>query len=294
MARAEDLRLIERFLEAFVVERRAARNSVLAYRRDLVDFARTIDRPLATVTAADVRSYLAALDRRGLKAATVARRLSALRRFFLFLLEEGLRADDPMADIDSPKLARRLPRVLDENAVERLLAHDPPWPLPKIMRLKKKGGLDEELFRGSTINTPSMMCVEDWLDALAWAESLGGLPALIARADRNAAVLDAWVRKTPWIAHLVADPAIRSNTSVCLKIVDPAVAALPEPDQRAFVKRLCGLLEEEGVAYDIAGYRNAPPGLRIWCGATVEAEDVAALGPWLDWAFHETKAALVS
>ncbi len=122
MARAEDLRLIERFLEAFVVERRAARNSVLAYRRDLVDFARTIDRPLATVTAADVRSYLAALDRRGLKAATVARRLSALRRFFLFLLEEGLRADDPMADIDSPKLARRLPRVLDENAVERLLA----------------------------------------------------------------------------------------------------------------------------------------------------------------------------
>ncbi len=184
--------------------------------------------------------------------------------------------------------------ILSPRAVERLLAHDPPWPLPKIMRLKKKGGLDEELFRGSTINTPSMMCVEDWLDALAWAESLGGLPALIARADRNAAVLDAWVRKTPWIAHLVADPAIRSNTSVCLKIVDPAVAALPEPDQRAFVKRLCGLLEEEGVAYDIAGYRNAPPGLRIWCGATVEAEDVAALGPWLDWAFHETKAALVS
>ncbi len=182
--------------------------------------------------------------------------------------------------------------ILSPRAVERLLSYDPPWPLPKIMRLKKKGGLDDGLFRGATINTPSMLCVEDWLDTLAWAEEIGGLSALIARADANAAALDAWVQETPWIDHLVADPAIRSNTSVCLTIIDPDFTRLPEDAQRVFVKRMCARLEEAGAAYDIAGYRNAPPGLRIWCGATVDVADVQALGPWLDWAFHETKAAL--
>ncbi len=181
--------------------------------------------------------------------------------------------------------------ILSPRAVDRLLAYEPPWPLPKIMRLKKKGALDEALFRGATINTPSMLCVEDWLDALDWAEEIGGLDALIARADANAAALDAWVRKTPWVDHLVRDAAIRSNTSVCLRIVDPDFCRLPEADQRRFVKRLAALLEREEAAYDIAGYRHAPPGLRIWCGATVEVADVEELGPWLDWAFHETKSA---
>ncbi len=179
--------------------------------------------------------------------------------------------------------------LLSPRAVERIETYDPPWPLPKIFRLKKKGALDRAIFRGATINTPSMLCVEDYLDALDWAESLGGIDALHARADENALVLDEWVRRTDWIAHLVADPAIRSNTSVCLKIVDPAFADLDEPAQRAFVKTMTALLEEEGVAFDIAGYRDAPPGLRIWCGATVEADDIAALGPWLDWAFARTR-----
>ncbi|RMF13894.1 MAG: phosphoserine transaminase [Alphaproteobacteria bacterium] len=180
--------------------------------------------------------------------------------------------------------------LLSPRAVERIETYDPPWPLPKIFRLKKKGVLNRAIFEGATINTPSMLCVEDYLDALDWADAIGGLGALHARADENAAVLDEWVRRTEWIDHLVADPTIRSNTSICLKIVDPAFAALDEAAQRDFVKQMTGLLENEGVAFDIAGYRDAPPGLRIWCGATVEADDIAALCPWLDWAFAQLRA----
>ena len=167
----------------------------------------------------------------------------------------------------------------------------PPRPLPKIFRLTKGGKLIEGIFAGETINTPSMLAVADAIDALDWMETIGGLDATRARADANFAALQAWVDASPWVENLVADPAARSNTSVCLRIVDPAVAALDEAAQRDFVKRLAKLLESEGVAYDIAGYRDAPPGLRVWCGTTVDAADVAALTPWLDWAFAATKAA---
>jgi phosphoserine aminotransferase len=180
--------------------------------------------------------------------------------------------------------------ALSPRAVERLESFTPPRPLPKIFRLTKAGRLNRDIFSGATINTPSMLCVADYLDALDWAEGIGGLEALIARADANAAALGAWVARTPWVENLVADPALRSNTSVCLKIVDPAVAALDEAGQRAVVKRMTALLEEEGVAFDIAGYRDAPPGLRVWCGATVESADIEALTPWLDWAFAAARA----
>ena len=150
----------------------------------------------------------------------------------------------------------------------------------------------KEIFEGETINTPSMLCVEDYLDALAWAERIGGLKALFARADANARVLLDWAERTPWVENLAADPATRSNTSVCLKIVDPAVAKLPIEAQRAFVKQLEAMLDKENAARDIAGHRDAPPSLRIWCGSTVEAADLAALTPWLDWAFAECKAGL--
>jgi len=182
--------------------------------------------------------------------------------------------------------------ILSPRAVERLESYTPPWPLPKIFRLTKGGKLITGVFVGETINTPSMLCVEDCLDALDWAESIGGLPALCARADANAKVLLDWVERTPWLENLAADPATRSNTSVCLKIVDPAIAQLPEEAQRAFVKRLETLLDKENAARDIAGHRDAPPSLRIWCGSTVEKADVAALTPWLDWAFAEAKAGL--
>jgi phosphoserine aminotransferase len=182
--------------------------------------------------------------------------------------------------------------VLSPRAVERLETYKPPWPLPKIFRLTKGGRINEGIFAGETINTPSMLCVEDYLDALGWAKSIGGLAATIARSDANAAALAAWVKVTPWVEHLARVPAQRSNTSVCLKVVDPAVTRLPLEAQGAFAKSLAGLLEKEGVAYDIAYYRDAPPGLRIWCGATVETSDIEALTPWLDWAFAETKAAL--
>ncbi len=182
--------------------------------------------------------------------------------------------------------------ILSPRAVERLESYTPPWPLPKIFRLTKGGKFMKEVFEGETINTPSMLCVEDYLDALKWAESIGGLPALIARADASARTLFDWVERTPWLENLAIDPATRSNTSVCLKIVDPAVARLPLEAQRAFVKQLEALLEKEGAACDIAGHRDAPPSLRIWCGSTVETADVAALTPWLDWAFAETKAGL--
>ncbi len=182
--------------------------------------------------------------------------------------------------------------ILSPRAVERLENYAPPRPLPKLFRLTKGGKLIEGIFEGATINTPSMLCVEDYVDTLKWATGLGGLAALHARADENAAVLGEWVEKTPWIDFLCADPALRSNTSVCLKITDPNIAALNEANQRTFVKAMEKRLEAEEAAYDIGGYRDAPPGLRIWCGATVERDDVEALCPWLDWAFADAKASL--
>jgi phosphoserine aminotransferase len=175
--------------------------------------------------------------------------------------------------------------ILSPRAVERLETYTPPRPLPKIFRLTKGGKLIDGVFKGETINTPSMLCVADAVDALDWMEGIGGLAATRARADANAAAVQAWVDATPWVENLVADPAARSNTSVCLRIVDPEIAGRDEAAQRDFVKAMTKLLEAEGVAYDIAGYRDAPPGLRIWCGTTVDTADVAALGPWLDWAF---------
>jgi phosphoserine aminotransferase len=175
--------------------------------------------------------------------------------------------------------------ILSPRAVERLESYTPPRPLPKIFRLTKGGKLIDGVFNGETINTPSMLCVADAVDALDWMEGLGGLDATRARADSNFRALQDWVEATPWIENLVADPAVRSNTSVCLRIVDPEIAGRDEAAQRDFVKAMTKLLEAEGVAYDIAGYRDAPPGLRVWCGTTVDTADVAALGPWLDWAF---------
>jgi phosphoserine aminotransferase len=182
--------------------------------------------------------------------------------------------------------------VLSPRAVKRLETYKPAWPLPKIFRMTKGGKLNEALFEGETINTPSMLCVEDWLDTLAWAKSVGGLDALVARADANTKEIADWVRRTPWVEFLARDPAVRSNTSVCLKIADPAVIKLSADAQGAFAKSLTALIEKEGAGYDLAYYRDAPPGLRIWCGATVEASDVAALTEWLDWAFARTKDAL--
>jgi phosphoserine aminotransferase len=182
--------------------------------------------------------------------------------------------------------------ILSPRAVARLESYTPPWPMPKIFRMTKGGKLVEGIFEGETINTPSMLCVEDYLDALNWGKSLGGLKALIARADANTKVITDWVAKTPWVDFLATNPALRSNTSVCLKVVDPAIAALPAEAQAAFAKALVGAVEKEGVGYDLGAYRDAPPGLRIWCGATVEASDVAALTGWLDWAFAEAKASL--
>jgi phosphoserine aminotransferase len=182
--------------------------------------------------------------------------------------------------------------ILSPRAVERLESYRPPWPLPKIFRLTKGGKLNEDIFQGVTINTPSMLCVEDYLDALSWAKSVGGLKALMARADANAGVIADWVARTPWIAFLCKDPALRSNTSVCLKVVDPAVLKLAPEAQTKFVKNLSALLEKEGVAYDIDAYRDAPSGLRIWCGSTVERGDLEALTAWLDWAYAEAKEAL--
>ena len=182
--------------------------------------------------------------------------------------------------------------VLSPRAVERLETYAPAWPLPKIFRLTKGGKLIEGIFEGATINTPSMLCVEDYLDALTWGRSVGGLDGLTGRADRNAAAIADWVTRTPWVDFLAADPAVRSNTSVCLVIVDPAVSVLDKSGQAAFAKRMASALETEGVAFDIGAYRDAPPGLRIWCGGTVETSDLEALVPWLDWAFAAQKADL--
>ena len=182
--------------------------------------------------------------------------------------------------------------VLSPRAVERLEKYKPVWPLPKIFRMTKGGKLNEGIFAGETINTPSMLALEDYLDALSWAKSIGGLKATVARSDANAKMLADWVVITPWVENLAIDDATRSNTSVCLKIIDPAVTRLSVDDQAAFAKNLAGMLEKEGVAYDIAFYRDAPPGLRIWCGATVDTGDIEALTPWLDWAFAQAKTAL--
>src|ERR1700694_4815325 len=182
--------------------------------------------------------------------------------------------------------------VLSPRAVARLESYKPAWPLPKIFRMTKGGKLNEGIFEGETINTPSMLCVEDYLDTLQWGKSIGGLKALIARADANAKVVSAWVARTPWVEFLASDPAIRSNTSVCLKVVDPVVTALSPDAQAAFATTLAAAVEKEGAGYDLAHYRDAPPGLRVWCGATVEAADVEALTDWLDWAFARTKDAL--
>ncbi len=182
--------------------------------------------------------------------------------------------------------------ILSPRAVERLESYAPPWPLPKIFRMTKAGKLNEGIFRGETINTPSMLCVEDYLDALNWAQSVGGLDGMIARADANMGVIADWVERTGWADFLASDAASRSNTSVCLSIVDPDVDALDAPGKSAFAKSLATMLDAEGVAYDIGAYRDAPPGLRIWAGATVEKADLEALMPWLDWAFATAKADL--
>ena len=171
--------------------------------------------------------------------------------------------------------------ILGPRAVERLESHTPQWPLPKVFRLTKGGKLIEGIFRGETINTPSMLAVEDAIFALEWGKSIGGLSAMKARADANAAALDAIVRERGWLGHLAADPATRSNTSVCLTV---------EGADSDFVKKFAALLEEHDAAYDIAGYRDAPPGLRVWCGATVDTADIEALGPWFDWAWATLRA----
>ncbi|HDZ75216.1 MAG TPA: phosphoserine transaminase [Aurantimonas coralicida] len=182
--------------------------------------------------------------------------------------------------------------ILSPRAVARLESYKPAWPLPKIFRLTKGGKLIEGIFKGETINTPSMLCVEDYLDALAWSKEIGGLAALKARADANLAAVESYVAANPWLSFLAADKALRSNTSVCLTFADPAVARLTADQQAAFAKGVAALLEKEGVALDIGAYRDAPPGLRIWCGATVETADVEALMPWIGWAYDVQKAGL--
>jgi phosphoserine aminotransferase len=180
--------------------------------------------------------------------------------------------------------------ILSPRAVERLESYTPAWPLPKIFRMTKGGKLIEGIFVGETINTPSMLCVEDYIDALEWADGIGGLKALIAKSEANLKVLADWVAKSDWAAFLANDPATISNTSVCLKVSDPWLATLDAEAQAAVPKKLAALLDEEGVAYDIGAYRDAPPGLRIWAGATVDAEDLQALTSWLDWAYATVKA----
>jgi phosphoserine aminotransferase len=182
--------------------------------------------------------------------------------------------------------------ILSPRAVERLLTHKPSWPVPKIFRLVENGKLLEGIFAGETINTPSMLAVEDDIDTLKWGKSIGGLAALHARADANTKLLSDWVERTPWIDFLAVDPATRSNTSVCLSIVDPDVVAAGAVATVA--KGIVKMLEDEGVAYDFGSYRDAPPGLRVWAGGTVEASDIDALTDWLDWAFAAQKAALSS
>jgi phosphoserine aminotransferase len=183
--------------------------------------------------------------------------------------------------------------ILSPRAIQRLETHTPTWPIPKLFRMKKGGKIDRAIFAGSTINTPSMMCVEDYLDTLSWARSVGGLAGLISRANANAQVLYDWVDRTPWIECLAVDPTTRSNTGVCLKMVDPLVTAHGTSAQAALANAMVALLEAQGVAYDIGSYRDAPPGLRIWTGATIEQSNLSALIPWLEWAHEEAKAAVL-
>jgi phosphoserine aminotransferase len=182
--------------------------------------------------------------------------------------------------------------ILSPRAVQRLESYSPPWPMPKLFRMTKGGKLIDGIFVGETINTPSMLCVEDYLDTLTWAKSVGGLKGLMARADANFKVLADWAAKTPWIDFFADDPATRSNTSICLKVVDPAVTRLDLAGQKAFVRAIASRLDKEGVAYDIAFHRDAPPHFRIWGGATIEASDLAALTGWLDWGYAIEKANL--
>jgi phosphoserine aminotransferase len=182
--------------------------------------------------------------------------------------------------------------ILSPRAVARLESYSPPWPMPKLFRMTKGGKLNEGIFTGETINTPSMLCVEDYIDALEWAKSIGGLKALRERADKNLAAIEAWVAKTPWAEFLAKDKATRSNTSVCIAVVDSAVQALAPDAQAAFIKAMDGALEKENAGYDTAGHRDAPPHIRLWAGATVETSDLEALFPWLDWAFAQAKAGL--
>ena len=179
--------------------------------------------------------------------------------------------------------------ILSPRAVARLESYTPPWPMPKIFRMTKGGKIVDGIFEGETINTPSMVAVEDYLDALTWSEGLGGLKGLIDRSNANLAVLEDWVAKSDWAGFLAQDKAIRSNTSVCISITDPGFAALGDDAKQDIIKKMTSLLDKEGVALDIAGYRAAPPGLRIWCGATIDAADLKALTPWLDWAWAQVK-----
>jgi phosphoserine aminotransferase len=179
--------------------------------------------------------------------------------------------------------------ILSPRAVERLESYQPPWPLPKIFRMTKGGKLDEGIFKADTINTPSMLCVEDALDGLKWAEGIGGLPELVRRSQANLAAVAEWVARTPWVDFLAEDPGIRSSTSICLKIIDPWFTALEAEEQAKAAKQVASLVEAEGVAYDIASYRDAPAGLRVWGGATVQLTDLEALFPWLDWAYQSVK-----
>jgi phosphoserine aminotransferase len=181
--------------------------------------------------------------------------------------------------------------VLSPRAIERLESYTPPWPMPKIFRLTSKGKFNEAIFKGETINTPSMLCVEDQIDALKWAESVGGLKVLMARSEANLAAIGDWAKGAGWTDFLARDPATRSCTSICLKFTDPAVAAEPIAAQAELAKRMTAALAKEKVAYDIAFYRDAPPGLRIWGGATIETSDIEALLPWLDWAFADARTA---
>jgi phosphoserine aminotransferase len=177
--------------------------------------------------------------------------------------------------------------VLSPRAIQRLESYSPPWPLPKIFRLTSGGKFSEAIFKGDTINTPSLLCVEDAIDGLKWGESVGGLKGLVKRSSDNLAVLETFVAERKWIAFLANDKAVRSNTSVCLNITAPWFTALPADKQAAAAKKMAELLESEKAAYDVGSYRDAPPGLRIWCGATVEKSDLEALLPWLDWAYAE-------
>lgn len=180
--------------------------------------------------------------------------------------------------------------ALSPRAIARLAEHRPTWPVPKIFRLAKNGKVAEGIFKGETINTPSMLCVEDQIDALRWAQGIGGLAALIDRCNRNFAVIGDWVAQSSWADFLATEPATRSTTSVCLKVVDPRVIRLPQAEQAATATAIAKLLDSDGVAHDIGSYRDAPPGLRIWCGATIDAIDLVALLPWLDWAFETVMA----